>query len=142
MGCATQAGFTCLYDLAPLVLLSGAPYLTVFKTEQLQALVLLFFKLGAQSFNINFVFFGFYCILIGYLVFRSTFLPPILGALMAFGGLSWLTFLSRSLASYLSPYNFLPGIIGEGSLTLWLLIMGVNVQRWNEQASPDNSSDS
>lgn len=81
------------------------------------------------------VFFGFYCLLIGYLIFRSTFLPRILGTLMAFAGLGWLTFGSARLATYLSPYNMLPGIIGEGTLTLWLLVMGVNEQRWNEQAS-------
>ena len=81
------------------------------------------------------VFFGCYCFLIGYLIFRSTFLPRILGVLMAIGGLGWLTFLSPTLADYLSPYIFAPGILGEASLTLWLLVMGVNVQRWKEQAS-------
>ena len=81
------------------------------------------------------VFFGFYCLLIGYLIFRSTFLPRILGALMAIGGLGWLTFLSPPLANHLSPYNLAPGILGEGLLTLWLLAIGVNEQRWKEQAS-------
>jgi hypothetical protein len=81
------------------------------------------------------VFFGFYCLLIGYLIFRSTFLPRILGALMAFAGLGWLTFLSPPLANYLAPYNFIPGLLGEGVLTLWLLVMGVNGQRWKQQAS-------
>jgi hypothetical protein len=79
------------------------------------------------------VFFGCYCLLIGYLILRSTFLPRILGALMAFGGLGWLTFLSPSLADYLSPYSMFPGVFGEVSLTLWLLVIGVNVQRWKEQ---------
>ncbi len=87
-------------------------------------------------FHINpLVFFGFYCLLIGYLIFRSTFLPRILGVLMAFGGLGWLTFLSPQLANYLSPYSMAPGVFGEGALTLWLLAMGVNAQRWKEQAS-------
>jgi hypothetical protein len=81
------------------------------------------------------VFFGFYCLLIGYLIFRSTFLPRILGALMAFAGLGWLTFLSPPLANYLSPYIFAPGILGEGALTVWLVVKGVNVQRWKEEAS-------
>jgi hypothetical protein len=85
--------------------------------------------------NLNpLVFFGFYCLLIGYLIFRSTFLPRILGVLMVFAGLGWLTFLSPPLANYLSPYVFIPGLLGEGALTLWLLVMGVNVQRWKEQA--------
>jgi len=88
-----------------------------------------------QGVNIAIVFVGFYCLLIGYLIFRSTFLPRILGVLMAFGGLGWLTFLSPPLADYLSPYNLAPGILGEGSLTLWLLVVGVNVQGWKEQAS-------
>ena len=81
------------------------------------------------------VFFGFYCLLIGYLIFRSTFLPRILGVLMAIGGLGWMSFLAPPLAGYLSPYNLAPGILGEGALTLWLLLMGVNVQRWKEQAT-------
>jgi Domain of unknown function (DUF4386) len=80
------------------------------------------------------VFFGFYCLLIGYLIFRSTFLPRILGVLMAIAGLGWLTFLWPPLAAYLTPYVFAPGFLGEGALTLWLLAMGVNAERWNEQA--------
>jgi hypothetical protein len=81
------------------------------------------------------VFFGVYCLLIGYLIFRSTFLPRILGVLMAFGGLGWLTFLSPPLANYLSPYNLAPGMFGEGALTLWLLVVGVNVPKWQAQAN-------
>ena len=56
------------------------------------------------------VFFGFYCLLIGYLIFGSTFLPRIPGVLMAFAGLGWLTFLSPPLANHLSPYIFAPGL--------------------------------
>jgi hypothetical protein len=81
------------------------------------------------------VFFGFYCLLIGYLIFKSTFLPRFLGALMVFAGLGWLTFLSPSLAKQLSPYVFFPGILGEGALTLWLLVKGVDAEAWKEQAS-------
>jgi len=80
------------------------------------------------------VFFGFYCLLIGYLIFRSTFLPRILSALMVFAGLGWLTFLWPPLANHLSPYVFIPGMLGEGALTVWLLAKGVNAQRWTEQA--------
>lgn len=80
------------------------------------------------------VFFGVYCLLIGYLVFRSTFLPKFLGVLMVIGGIGWLTFISPQLAGTLAPYNFAPGMIGEGVLTLWLLIIGVNEQRLNDLA--------
>jgi Domain of unknown function (DUF4386) len=85
--------------------------------------------------DITVVFGGFSCLLIGYLIFRSTFLPRILGLLMGFAGLGWLTYLSPPLAKYLSPYNLALGILGQESVMLWLLVMGVNVQRWKEQAS-------
>jgi hypothetical protein len=85
--------------------------------------------------DIGLIFFGSYCLLIGYLVFRSAFVPRILGALMAFAGLSWLTFLFTPLADRLSPYNLAAGVLGQGTLTMWLLVVGVNVQRWGEQAS-------
>jgi len=86
-------------------------------------------------FRINsLVFFGVYCLLVGYLIFRSTFLPRILGAGMTLAGLGWLTFLSPALASYLSPYNLATGILAEGLLTLWLLAFGVDAERWQEQA--------
>jgi hypothetical protein len=91
-------------------------------------------RLDPHGVNIALVFHGLYCLLIGYLTFRSTFLPRILGALMAFAGLAWLTNLSPSLAKYLSPYNVACGFVGVASLMLWLLVMGVNVQRWNAQA--------
>jgi hypothetical protein len=91
-------------------------------------------RLQPKGVNIALVFVGFYCILIGYLIFRSTFLPRILGVLMAFAGLGWLTFLSTPLANYLSPYNLALGLLGEGSVFLWLLVKGVNVLRWKEQA--------
>ena len=88
-----------------------------------------------HSLNIALVFHGLYCLLIGYLIFRSTFLPRILGVLMAFAGLGWLTYLSNPLVNYLSPYNLASGLLGDVSVFLWLLVMGVNVQRWKEQAS-------
>lgn len=80
------------------------------------------------------VLFGLHCLLVGYLIFRSTFLPRVVGALMAFGGLGWLTFLSPPLATKLFPYIIIPGLLGEGSLTLWLLVAGVNVRKWEEKA--------
>jgi Domain of unknown function (DUF4386) len=84
--------------------------------------------------NIGLAFHGFYWILIGYLIFRSSFLPRILGALLAIAGLFWLTFLSPLLTNYLTPYNLASGLIVEGLVMLWLLVMGVNVQRWKEQS--------
>ena len=91
--------------------------------------------LNLAPYKINsLVFFGPYCILLGYLIFRSTFLPRILGVLMAFAGLGWLVFLSP-LANYLSTYLKVIGFLAEMSLMLWLIVKGVNVQRWKERAS-------
>ena len=86
------------------------------------------------------VFFGFYCLLIGYLILRSTFLPRILGVLMALAGLGWLTFLSPPLTSYLSRYNLASALLAEGLVMLWLLVKGVDVQRWEEQARAAGAS--
>jgi len=81
------------------------------------------------------VFFGAYCLLIGYLIVGSTFLPPVFGVMMMIGGLGWLTFLSPALAGQLKPWNMLLGVIAETALTVWLLAKGVSQERWRAQAS-------
>ncbi len=86
------------------------------------------------------VFFGVYCLLLGYLVLQSTFLPRFIGVLLLVAGLGWLTFLSPALRVSLYPYNLAPGIIGEGVLTLWLLVAGVDVPRWQAQARASRAS--
>jgi hypothetical protein len=80
------------------------------------------------------VFFGPYCLLLGYLIFRSTFLPRILGVGMALAGVGWLIFLSP-LENRLSTYLKVVGFVAELSLCLWLVVMGVNAQKWEEKAS-------
>jgi Domain of unknown function (DUF4386) len=134
MECAILA-FGSLLQLAPLLVLRAGGDLRVFTTAQLQGLALLFFDLNAQAFNISLVFFGCFCALIGYLAFRSTFLPRILGVLYALAGLGYLTLLSPPLASHLSPFNLAPAALAEPSMILWLLVVGVNERRWRERAS-------
>jgi hypothetical protein len=73
------------------------------------------------SFN-GIVIFGFYCLLLGYLIFRSKFLPRWLGPLVALAGLGWLTFLWPSFARHLGLVPMITGMIGEGSLTVCLLL--------------------
>jgi len=80
------------------------------------------------------VFFGAYCLCLGYLILRSWFLPKILGVFLAIGGLGWLTFALPSLSKQLFPYNMAPGIISETLFTLWLIIASVNEARWQGQA--------
>ena len=133
-------GALWVIHLTPLLLLHGDQYLTAFTTSQLQAMSLAALKLQAQAFPIGMVFFGIQSISIGYLVARSTFLPRILGVLLAIGGtcyviVSFANFLAPSFGSHLVPFMMPIALIGEGLLGGWLFIKGVNVQRWNQQAS-------
>ncbi len=127
----------CLF--AALFLSGNADYLKAFEPHQLHALVKISLKLHDYGFGIDLVFFGFACLVYGYLLFRSGYFPRTLGVLMAIAGLSYL---ANSFTLILAPAFagtiFLVlglALIGELSLCLWLIAKGVNVQRWKEQAS-------
>jgi hypothetical protein len=90
-------------------------------------------RLNPRGVDVALVFTGFYCLLIGYLMFRSTFVPRILGALMAFAGLGWLTYGSNPLVNYLSPYNLASALVAEASVFLWLLALGLNAPKRQEK---------
>jgi hypothetical protein len=88
------------------------------------------------GYGIALVPFGIHCLATGYLIFQSNFLPKIIGILMALAGLGYLTFVWPPLGDRLFfPYVLVPGVVGEGSLTLWLILVGVNGERWTQQAS-------
>ena len=127
--------FSRVFFIAPLFILGGAHYLSVFSLEQLQALALLFLKVNDRGAGTALVFFGFYALLTGYLILRSTFLPRILGVLSVFGGLGWLSFLYPPFGYRLFPYVAAFGLLGAAALIFWLLVFGVNEQRWKEQAT-------
>jgi uncharacterized protein DUF4386 len=124
-----------LNHFAPLILLGGERYLSAFNAEQLQALGYMSLVLQSVGYNLSLAVFAFDCIVSGYLIFRSTFLPRTLGVLLAIAGLCYLTnsfasFLSPAFADRLFPYILAPAFIGELSLCLWLLVMGVNIPDW------------
>ena len=132
-------GVAWVSNLVPLTLLHGDQYLSALTASQLQALSLAALKLQTHVFFIGMVFFGIQCISIGYLVARSSFLPRILGVLLGLGGTcyviaSFANFL-LPLGARLIPFVVPVALIGEGSLTVWLLIKGLNEQRWYEQAN-------
>ncbi len=60
-------------------------------------------------------------------------MPRALGLFLAVGGVSWLTFFSTSLTARLAPYNMAPGILAEVALTVWLLAVGVDGERWHHR---------
>jgi len=115
------------------LLLSGAGYLKAFQADQLQALAMLFLDLHKNGFMIAQLFYGAWLFPLGYLVFKSGYLPKILGIVLMVECFGWLMypfqfflFPSYVVISYLS---FAVGFIGEFSLTLWLLIKGIKDQK-------------
>jgi hypothetical protein len=130
-GVAVQC-FNNLNLLAALLLLSGADYLKVFQADQLQALTMLFLTLYKNGFWICQIFFGAWLLPLGYLVFKSGFLPKILGIVIMIHGVGWLlTFLQWFLFPDFGAITYLTytlGFISEFGLTLWLLIKGVKEQ--------------
>lgn len=134
VGCAIQSGGS-VFALFSLVVLQSGQAGGQFKAEELPGLALLFLKLGDRAVSVALVFFAVYSLLIGCLILRAIFLPRFLGVMMVFAGLGWLTFLYAPLAEHLSPYIEVLGIVAEASLMLWLLVMGVKAERWQEQAS-------
>ena len=133
VGCAVAA-VQSVFQLGPTLVLGGTPTSTAFNVEQLQAMAQTLLDLSVQAGYVALAFFGLFNLSIGYLIFRSTFLPRVLGVLMALSGLGWLTFLAPPLAirwvTVMEPVGFL----AEALLMFWLLVMGINSQRWKEQA--------
>ena len=123
-----------LFYIAPLFILGGAPYLGVFTAEQLKALALLFLKVNDRAAAIGLVFFGFAALLKAGLIIKSTFLPRILGWLAIPTGLGLLTYLYQPLGYRLFPIIAALGLLATVPQIAWLLVKGVNEQRWKEQA--------
>jgi hypothetical protein len=132
MGCAMQA-FGSLFELAPFVVTGQSQLKSAFNPSQLHGLAQMFVDFSGQAGYIGIVFFALFDLAIGYMIFRSTFLPRILGVLMAIAGIGWLAFLSPPFANHVLIFLEVPGFLAEFSLMLWLLVRGVNLNRWDEQ---------
>jgi uncharacterized protein DUF4386 len=131
---------TAMYLVVALFPLGNAAYLKAFSPEQLYAMATLSLKSHGYGFGVSLLFFGCFCVVIGRVIYKSGFLPKVIGALMQIAGLCYLTdsfalILSPAFASRLFPAILLPAFVGEASFCLWLLLKGVNVQRWKERAS-------
>jgi hypothetical protein len=138
-GCVIKT-FSRLFYIAPVFVLGGAHYLSAFNQEQLQALSLLLLKVNDRGAGMALAFFGFYAVLTGYLIIRSTFLPRILGVLSVIAGVGWLTFLYPPLGYRLFFYIAPFGLLGAVALILRLLVFGVNEQKWNAQSCDQDPS--
>jgi hypothetical protein len=123
-----------LNQFAGFVLMSAPEYLTIFFNDQAQSLGMFFFELQKHGINIATIFWGLWLIPLGLLVFKSEFIPKLFGILLIIGGFGYLvdffTFaLFPEFNVTLSEFTF----IGELLLPLWLLIKGVNVDKWKKQ---------
>ena len=126
--------------VAALFPLGNAKYLSAFQPEQLYAMATLSVKSHSYGFGVALIFFGCECLVLGYLIFRSGYLPKALGVLMQIAGLSYLTnsfalLLAPTFAGWIFPAILVPAFVGEASLCLWLLVKGVNGEKWKLQAS-------
>lgn len=119
LGCAVLSA-SCIFYLAP-SLLHFTGQTSSATLDQQRDLTMLFLNLHGQGFNSSNAFFAFYCLLLGWLIFRSRFMPRALGILVTVAGFGWLAFMWPPFARALSPYVLAPGVVGEGSLTLWLI---------------------
>jgi len=131
--------------LVPLFLLDNGSYLAAFSSEQLHALSYLAIKAHGYGFGIGLIFFGVACLVRGYLIFKSEYLPKTLGVLMAIAGLSYLVnsfalLLAPSFATAIFPAVLVPAFVGELSLTLRLIVKGVNMERWRQRVPQSTGS--
>ncbi|MBV8374972.1 MAG: DUF4386 domain-containing protein [Candidatus Eremiobacteraeota bacterium] len=133
----TSAPLVFVCDSAPLVLLHASQGASASHAAMLQTLAFASLRLSGLGATAGLVFFGLYCALIGYLLFNSGFFPRALGVLMSIAGICYLV---NSFATLLAPALahrlwFVPfgALIGEVALTLWLLVVGINVPKWQER---------
>ncbi|MDQ6471737.1 DUF4386 domain-containing protein [Flavobacterium sp. LHD-80] len=121
--------------LAALFFLGNGEYLKSFSPDQLHTLAYLSIKLHGYGFGVGLIFFGFVCLIEGYLIYKSGYFPKVLGVLMTIAGFCYL---ANSFASILAPELssfalLFPCIIAEFGLTLYLIFKGVNLSIWKEK---------
>jgi len=134
-GCVIKA-MSRLFFIAPLLVLNPrVPYLNVFTGDQLQALSLLLLAINDRGAAIALLFFGMSTPLKGYLMYRSTFLPRILGVLGMISGALWLTFIYPPLGYRLFNVTAGVALIASVVLIYWLLRYGVDENKWKALAA-------
>jgi hypothetical protein len=130
-GCIVQI-FGGLLQVAPFTILGDTQLAAAFTVTQLRSAALVSFKLYPLVFNISLVLFALFDSLLGYLIYKSTFLPRFIGVWFMVAGVIGLTFLWPPLAIPLRFVIIPIGGLAEVALMLWLIVKGVDVSRWRE----------
>jgi len=128
-------GLAGLFQMASIAILGGADYLRAFDQRQLQSLAYLSLQLHGKGYGISLIFFGLGCGILGYLVYRSGYLPRFIGVLLVIAGVGYMLnsfagIVLPQLAASAFPWTLLPGFFAEIALGLWLLLKGVNAAKW------------
>jgi len=129
-----------LLQAAPLPILSSASFLTSLSLPQLQGAAYLALRIGVQASDLVIVVFGFHAIVLGYLVYRSAFVPRAIGVLFTLAGIAGCLMLVPIVATQFLPALLALGATAELSFTAWLLFAGIDLQRWLRQAERAASS--
>lgn len=127
-----------LNQILPLLLLSNDTYLNTFQQNQLATLSLLSLNIQSQGYAVGLVFFGFYCLIIGYVIYTTKAIPKTIGMFYALAGLCYLInsftmFLSKGFSNPIFIYLAIPILLGELSLCLWLLLKGIDTSKLNKE---------
>ncbi|MDP9176520.1 MAG: DUF4386 domain-containing protein [Gemmatimonadota bacterium] len=135
--CIAIEGVAAVSLASALFPLASSTYLSAFTPEQLNAMAMLSVRSHTTGFGIALIFFGVECVILGYLIYRSGYMPRIIGVLMEIAGVcyvinSFALLLSPLLSSRLFPVILMPALVAEVSLALWLLVKGVNAQKWEQ----------
>ena len=131
VGCTVQIVATML-QLAPLALLRDTALAGVFTAEQLRAVVAMCLKLYGRTFQISVVMFGMFEVVLGYLIYRSTFIPRVFGILFLVAGLGWITYFWPPLTNAIRYFALPFAGLAELALPIWLVAKRLNVPAWRE----------
>jgi hypothetical protein len=139
LACIVILAMSSLSHFAALRLLGGGESLKSFPLDQLETLAALALRLHGDGYAISLVFFAFACLALGWLIYRSGFLPKAIGVLLGIAGAcyfvnSFAHFLAPAVGATLFPALFVPIFVAELSLALWLLVKGVDVAKWRALA--------
>ena len=143
--CISIEGVSAVSLAAALFPMTSAAYVNAFTSEQLGAMAMMSIRAHTTGFAIALVFFGVECVVLGYLIARSRYMPRSIGVLMQVAGVcyvvnSFAVLLSPPLSSRLFPAILMPSLIAELSLALWLLVWGVRPVAWERHVNTQLAS--